>query len=124
MARDLYCWRCDMVIPMLDEPEWKLVEPLLGNRVAELQQYRQRHGLSLAEAKDRVLGLSALDKYRELTGFDETNVNALYHHRASLYGPPCTTCGKPLRTPRASFCAAYGAVRASPDPAKPLPYPD
>ncbi|WP_386066312.1 hypothetical protein ACFJIW_17465 [Tahibacter sp. UC22_41] len=111
MAHDLYCWRCDMVIPMLEEHEWALVEPLLRNAVSELQHYALQHGLSPAEAKDRALGRSARDKYRELTGFEETNVNALYHHRASLYGPPCTACGKPLRTPRASFCAACGTVR-------------
>jgi hypothetical protein len=113
MAQDLYCWRCDRVIPMLDDREWALVEPLLNNSISELTQYRQEHGVSLAEAKDHALGRSALNKYRELTGFDETNVNALWHHRRSLYGPPCAACGKPLRTPRARFCAACGAVPPS-----------
>lgn len=112
MARDLYCWRCDTVIPMLDDAEWKLVAPLLNDSLSELQRYRQEHGVSLAEAKDRVFGRAALDKYRELTGFTETNINALWHHHVSLYGPPCASCGKPLRTLKASFCAACGTERA------------
>jgi hypothetical protein len=50
-----------------------------------------------------------LGRYLEVTGFEETNVNAVFHHVVSLYGPPCATCGKLLRTPRAKLCAACGA---------------
>ena len=111
MALDLYCWRCDMVIPMLDDDEWRVVEPLLRNSMSDLKQYRQEHQVPFAEARDKALGLAALTKYRELTGFNETNINALWHHHASLYGPPCVACGKPLRTPQATLCAACGKVR-------------
>ena len=44
-----------------------------------------------------------LQEYERLTGFHETNINAIYHHVASLYGPPCSCCGKPLRTPEQGF---------------------
>ncbi len=74
MARNLYCWRCDMVLPMLEDHEWEVVAPLLRDSLSELQRYRQEHDVSLAEAKDQILGLAALDKYRELTGFNETNI--------------------------------------------------
>ena len=47
-----------------------------------------------------------LREYERITGFRETNPNAIHHHVVSMYGPPCTACGKPLRTPRARFCAA------------------
>ena len=48
--------------------------------------------------------------HKQLTGREETNPNAIGHHRIALYGPPCTRCGRPLRTPRARFCAACGQV--------------
>lgn len=52
-----------------------------------------------------------LDEYERLTGFRETNPNAVWHHRLALYGPPCRVCSKPLRTPQASRCVACGAER-------------
>jgi hypothetical protein len=109
MPIEQYCWRCRMNVPMLDEAEWAMVAPLLSSAIQDVKDYRDRHGVSLAEAKDKALGASALAKYHALTGFSETNVNALWHHRASLYGKPCATCGKPLRTPIATFCAACGS---------------
>jgi hypothetical protein len=54
-----------------------------------------------------------LDRYWEVTGFDECNINAVWHHVASLYGPPCRFCLRPLRTPRAKFCASCGASALS-----------
>ncbi|MGY8684164.1 hypothetical protein Q2941_41390 [Bradyrhizobium sp. UFLA05-153] len=86
----LYCWRCQMEIPMLDEQE--------SAYVLENGQDRPR----------------ILRRYFEITGFDETNANAVWHHPINLYGPPCVSCGKPLPTPQARLCAACGAevVRA------------
>lgn len=74
---------------MLDEVEWGGVEPLLHRSIADVKVYRDQHGVSLGEAKEMAFGATALAKYRELTGFVETNVNAVWHHRASLYGLPC-----------------------------------
>ncbi|HEX7804440.1 MAG TPA: hypothetical protein VF471_16980 [Pseudoxanthomonas sp.] len=96
---------------MLDEAEWELVVPLLVSSLSEIKRHRQEHNASILETRSLV-DQPALVKYRELTGFNETNVNALWHHQINLYGPPCTSCGKPLRTPKASFCAACGSVRA------------
>jgi hypothetical protein len=108
---DLYCWRCDMVLPMLDEAEWRQMGPALSRAIDDVSRYRQSHGVSLAEAKDVAYGRTALDLYHALTGFRETNADALWHHRASMYGPPCIECGKPLRTPQANLCAACGSTR-------------
>jgi hypothetical protein len=59
-----------------------------------------------------------LARYYEITGFRETNPNAVGHHRLSMYGPPCSSCGKPLRTPRAKSCDACGAVWGGQAPAR------
>lgn len=98
---------------MLTEQEWAEVEPLLNRAIRDVQDYRKLHNVGLKEAKDKALGSSALAKYNEITGFNETNVNAIWHHRASLFGPICKHCGKPIRTPRAKFCAECGAPNPS-----------
>ena len=87
---------------------------LLSRAIQDIKRYREEHGVSVAEAQKSALGVSAaLTKYKELTGFTETNVNALWHHRASLHGSPCTQCGKPLRTPKANHCAECGYAAAA-----------
>ena len=91
----LFCWRCCCAMPMLDEPEW-----------AELAAHYDRSG----GPRERLATL--LEEFERLTGFHETNPNAVWHHRIRLYGPACTACGKPLRTPKASRCVACGAPRA------------
>jgi hypothetical protein len=107
----LWCWRCQQEMPMLE-----LAEAALGQRA-------QKEGMSLvaAEAQRRgrrlipmpLEGVSKryqplLEMYRLLTGFVETNPNAVLHHEVEQYGPPCPQCCKPLRTPQARFCAACG----------------
>jgi hypothetical protein len=47
-----------------------------------------------------------LAEYERITGFRERNPNAIFHHRVSDYGPPCSFCGKPLRTPKAKLCGS------------------
>ena len=118
MPQHLYCWRCGMVVPMLDDDEWAQLAPLLKVAILEFTEEHRRTGVSLREAQTTgVLGRRALALYRDLTGFEETNLNALWHHQISLYGPPCTHCGKPLRTPRAKLCAACGRDREPSPPA-------
>jgi hypothetical protein len=87
-----------MNVPMLDEGEFGQVRAALRNR-------------SPLRFTERILA-----KYLEITGFEETNPNAVWHHRIALYGSPCRVCGKPLRTPRAAFCAACGADRSEGGP--------
>jgi hypothetical protein len=110
VAKMLYCWRCKREAPMLDEHEWELISPHLTEAAREIKTYRATHGASVREAKDEVYGDGALRRYFELTGFRETNVDAIWHHRLSRFGPPCATCAKPLRTPRAKFCGECGAI--------------
>ncbi len=49
---------------------------------------------------------SVVAEYERITGYRETNPAAIWHHRLALYGPPCKSCGKPLRTPRAKLCGS------------------
>ena len=71
---------------MLDEEEWREIAPLMTFDTKQ----------------------EALKHYQKLTGHEETNFTAIWHHRISLYGPPCSHCGKPLRTAKAKWCAACG----------------
>ncbi|MDB0521792.1 hypothetical protein [Ralstonia solanacearum] len=98
-----------MDVPMLTEEEWSFVNP--EGFIEEMKRYRAATGCSLTEALQRGLGQRVLTAYESITGFKETNPNALLHHRLSLYGPLCGVCGKPLRTPNAKHCAACGAER-------------
>ena len=114
MPELIYCWRCKMDVPMLTEDEWQLVNPT--GLVEQIKRYREETGCSLAEAYRNNMGQQALTAYEALTGFRETNPAALMHHRLKLYGPLCTSCRKPLRTPTATFCAACGVGRDSSSP--------
>jgi hypothetical protein len=112
MAETLYCWRCNRNASMLTEQEWTAIHPLLSDMVLEIQQYRKDNSASLAEAIGQNFGKNVLLRYQELTGVSESNPDVLWHHRASLFGPACVSCGKPLRTAQATFCAACGTSRA------------
>jgi len=96
MANLLWCWRCQMEIPMLkdDEAEYVL-QPMVGGP---------------ADVEAALKEVAA--RYFKITGSLETNPVAIFHHVISQYGPPCATCGKPLRTPRAKMCASCGTVVA------------
>ena len=90
---------------------------VIGERLAIYDPARRKAGGdAILDALDK-LDQKVLDTYFQLTGWRETNVCAVWHHRVSLYGPPCQDCGKPLRTPRAKLCAACGApVNHAPEP--------
>ncbi|VVE84087.1 hypothetical protein PSP31120_04470 [Pandoraea sputorum] len=109
MPKTIYCWRCKMDVPMLTEDEWQMVQP--HTLIEQIKKYREETGASLADAYRNNPDLPALVAYERITGFHESNANALMHHRLMLYGPACTACSKPLRTPNATFCAECGANR-------------
>jgi hypothetical protein len=88
-----------MEIPMLDEVEFEKASDL----------YRKgfhNHEVSLESRSLRFKEL--LDFYFEITGYTETEPNAILHHRIELYGENCERCGKPYRTNTATFCASCG----------------
>jgi len=100
-----------MDIPMLDDEEFEQVGTLMSDGARATKKYRETHGVPLSGLGVGGFFVRAREEYRRITGFDESNHNAIWHHRISLYGPPCSSCGKPLRTPQAKACAACGAYR-------------
>ena len=88
-----------MEVPMLDEEEYKIASKLYGDAFKMKDTSRAERFRPM------------LEYYNELTGFNETEPNAIMHHRIAQYGSPCERCGKPYRTPLASFCAACGNKR-------------
>lgn len=115
MPKTIYCWRCRADIPMLTDGEWDKVSPYLASGIEQIKRYREEHQCSLAEATEKGFGQAALATYESITGSKETNPNALFHHRLSLYGPACRACGKPLRTPMAGSCVMCGVKRGDSD---------
>ena len=87
-----------MEIPMLDEDEFSIARNLYKDAFKKKGEIKERFQ-------------PMLDYYRSVTGFEETEPNAILHHRISQYGPPCANCSKPYRTPQATFCAACGNKR-------------
>jgi ribosomal protein L37E len=94
----LWCWRCKAEMPMLDEAEFKAV--IQGFYPHDLEKYK----LGWPEVRA---------EFTRITGYVETNPNAIWHHRTSLYGPPCHRCGKPLRSPKAKLCGSCMAPRGA-----------
>lgn len=97
----LWCWRCRMEVPMLDEDEFREAYRLYG----------EGFGVREAGTTKQQRFKQLLDYYFAVTGWQETEPNAIMHHSIALYGAPCEKCGKPYRTSRASFCAACGNKR-------------
>src|SRR5689334_10638577 len=83
-----WCWRCKTDIPMVDDAEWT-------HMWAAYKSARPQ---------------AMLDEYERLTGFRETNFNAVLHHQIALHRQPCPRCGKVLRTAMAYKCFECGHV--------------
>ena len=110
MAETHYYWRCGIAVPLLGEDEWSAIKPLLRAGIRDVQNYSRRTQAELREALERNQGVPALQAYKDITGFLETNINAIWHHRRSQFGVPCPQCRNLLRTPRAKFCAECGST--------------
>ena len=96
----MWCWRCQAVYPMMDEDEFAEASKLYG----QIFKVGKKVGFEMAS-------MQVSEYYYKLSGISNVHANVVMHHRISLYGPPCPSCGKPYRTPLASFCAACGHKR-------------
>jgi hypothetical protein len=111
----LWCWRCQRIMPMLEEPEFAEIWAAYQRCIPAVRQLRQEQGVPLREAVQAAF-TPVRELYEQLTGMREVHQDEIVKHRLALYGPPCPACGKPFRTPRARFCAACG-YRPSEPPA-------
>lgn len=109
--RTLWCWRCQQDMPMLDEDEFAVVSRLYSECIRATKSERQTKAVGLGSSLVDAMFEPVRTEYERLTGFANCHQNAVMHHRLSLFGPPCASCGKPLRTPQARHCAACGAPR-------------
>ncbi|WP_228390930.1 MULTISPECIES: hypothetical protein [unclassified Chryseobacterium] len=85
---------------MLDSEEGKIASKLLTEGFQEAVKQRKAPDFR-----------KLLDYYKEITGYEETNHNAIMHHFIDMYGPDCENCGKPYRTETAAFCPKCGNRR-------------
>lgn len=99
---------------MLDEQKFAEIAPLHTLGLQSVKEYRASTGESLDDVPLAEHFHAMLVRYEAITGFEETNPNAVWHHRLSLHGPPCGSCGKPLRSPRAKICGSCMAPRTDP----------
>ena len=97
-------------MPMLEEHEWERIEHFQYGHVKKAAKYAREHKCSIPEAQKSV-GKEAIDIFKEMTGIDIGNFNAIWHHRLSDYGPECDNCGHLYRTPKAKLCANCGNKR-------------
>lgn len=84
---------------MLNDEEHAIASKLYSKGFKVLEKDRQERFKEL------------LDYYENLTGFRETEPNAIMHHFLGHIRPDCERCGKPYRTSKAKLCAAYGHKR-------------
>ena len=106
--KELWCWRCRQNMPMLDEDEFRIIDDLYAGCMRATKEFREQHNIPLEGVPVHARFAPVRKAYEDLTGMADCHENAIMHHRISIYGPPCVRCGKPLRTPRAKFCAACG----------------
>lgn len=102
----MWCWRCKQEVPMLDEDEYAVITRLFKESTSSVKDFRRVHGSSLKDTPLRELYRPVCAEYEHITGMKESNHNEILRHRISLYGPPCKSCSKPLRTPNAKLCGA------------------
>jgi len=99
-------------VPMLDEQEYAEIASLFRAGMQSVKEYCNETGASPKTVPLVERFAPMLSRYEVMTGYSETNPNAVMHHRLSLYGPPCSRCGKPLRTPMARICGCCMASRS------------
>lgn len=110
-----WCWRCQIEVPMLDNEEINLcIKARKEGKVIVEREIKKRSIKGYTWLTDEEIPKSDktqkyfVEMYRLITGFKETNPNAVWHHLLSYHGVDCPNCKKPLRTPEARYCVSCG----------------
>src|SRR5882724_11712074 len=82
--RQMRCWRCQKELPMLDAAEWAQLDPVLRGFTSSIRRHREYHSSSMDEARAEANMDPALELYFKLTGYRETNIDALWHKGNSV----------------------------------------
>ena len=99
-----YCWRCKCDVPMLDDVESDIFEPLIKQQLENIKIYRAKHECSISEAIGKI-DKPATDKYLQITGYQENDCTEIAKHQLKKFGIQCPSCARLLRTPNATICA-------------------
>jgi hypothetical protein len=105
--KEYFCWRCDKVMPFLNEREWKQISPLLESATKTIKDHRHKHVHDLHMAHEHCMAV-ARARFEELTGMAGVSFWTILHHRLRDWGKACPSCGHLLRTPETGFCAHCG----------------
>ena len=108
--KEYYCFRCEKVMPFLEEEEWRQIEPLIKKEIRAIKEYREEHNCDLGAALKNYQR-EATAKFEELTGIPGVSFSTIQHLRLQDSGPECPECGFLLRTPKAKYCVHCGWVR-------------
>jgi hypothetical protein len=110
----MWCWECEMEVPMFDEEEFAFFEEEYKKAIAISPEERATalnrssaqalfdSWYSLGERRFRRM----LEEHERRTGMFIGDPQAILHHRISLYGGACPHCGKTLRRPESRVCEA------------------
>lgn len=94
-------------MPFLEENEWLLISPLLGDAIQAIKKYRTEHNCDLKTARMNCKP-EAMAMFEKITGMPNIHFETIYHHRLKDWGSECKNCGKLLRTSKAKICANCG----------------
>lgn len=107
-----FCWRCNMKVIMLDDPEFELCQEALLNGKNVVEKELEKRNIQNYVWLDKIETFEKyryfLEMYKLITGKYESNPLAILHHQRSQFGKDCPNCEKPFRSPNAIYCPSCG----------------
>jgi hypothetical protein len=102
-----YCWRCGLFVVVIEDQDLDEFDRLFAHGVSELTRLGAPVDPSNEDYRTAFRGVYEFyDKLRGDTGIAAEEI-AL--HKAAMFGPPCQTCAKNLRSEGDTHCHDCGA---------------